>query len=844
MPAILGIIGGHVMRRDVALGLSVLTLLAFMGGCTSPAPADVTVTIDAQTQYQTMLGWGKTTPHLRVPDRLRDLCVERMVDDLGLTRLRLEPPSGNRSEHGPWEWVNDNGDPYDIEWSAFGTEELDFRAAHWVVPFKDRVEANGEPFDIYVSPSYFDGGSSGTVPAWLLHSPGEYAEWATAVLLRLQEKHGIVADYYCICNEAGNNNAFRPDVVGRMIATLGPRLRELGLPTKIQFPEGVSAEVSLRYIEALKDRADIWPYIGAISYHLYGKNEVLTDIRDFARERGLPTGQTEFMNLNMDHLYADLTLGGASYWEIYGLGGPDYRLVSTYSDSSAFRGGPQYWNFRQVTHYVRPGAVRVEASSDDAGLRSLAFVKGGQTTVALINTTPPHAAQTVSVQGLPAGEYGVCRSVGRRIYEELGVQMVAADGALTIDVPADAVLTVYPRAGANEPPTVTSWTAQPHFLTTPADAVTLQATATDPELDAVTYAWSVVSEPTGAEVTLADAASAKTRATGLTAPGEYVFEVAVSDADHTVKREVMLTVFAENQPPILADVHNRIPIMVTLPHSTTELRAGAWDVEGDTVTYQWSVVQQPQGSNVTLEAPTEQKCKLSNITVAGDYTIRLAVSDPTHTVNEDLNVTVFPVNAAPTIQAAATPAALVLPEAKTTLSATTSDPDGDVISHWWEVKARPAGATPVFAKQGLATTEVTELTAPGTYVFTLTVVDLTKHTSGEVVVTVSPEGAALGAADEPGEPPPDRSTDDRITIARGTLVGTVARKGRAWVEVRSETGKTERYIPEWRGGMPRDGGGPDAGIVAKIGQLNVGDRVSVKWYVNDHVRIDDIQPAP
>ncbi len=833
------------MPRDMAAGFCALLLMAVVGGCTSTALADVTVTIDAQTQHQTMLGWGKTTSHLRVPDRLRDLCVQRMVDDLGLTRLRLEPPSGNRSKHGPWEWVNDNGDPYDIEWSAFDTEELDFRAAHWVVPFKDRVEANGDPFDIYVSPSYFDGGSSGTVPAWLLHSPGEYAEWATAALLRLKESHGIVADYYCICNEAGNNNAFRPDVVGRMIATLGPRLEELGLPTKIQFPEGVNAEVSLRYIEALRDRTEIWPYIGAISYHLYGKNEVLTDIRDFARERGLPTAQTEFMNLTMDHLYNDLTLGGASYWEIYGLGGPDYRLVSTYSDSSAFRGGPQYWNFRQVTHYVRPGAVRVEATSDDASLRALAFVTDGKATVALINTTPPHADQTVSVEGLPAGEYGVSRSVGRRIYEELGVQRVGVNGTLIADVPANSVLTVYPRAAGNQPPTVTSWTSQPHFPSPPADAITLQATATDPELDPITYAWSVVGQPEGANVTLADAASARTRGTGLSAPGEYVLEIAVSDADHTIKREVMLTVFAENQPPVPADVHNRIPIMVTLPHSTTELRAGAWDVEGDEVTYQWSVVQQPVGSDVVLEAPAEQKCRLSNITVAGDYIIRLAATDPTHTVIEDLNVTVFPVNAAPTIEAAsATPAALVLPGSKTTLSATTSDPDGDVISHWWHVKVKPAGATPAFAKQGLASTEVSGLTAPGTYVFTLTVVDLTKHATGEVVVTVSPEGAAAQAADQPGEPPPDRSTDDRVVIARGTLVGTVIQKGRAWVEVRSEAGNAERYIPEWRGGMPRDGGGPDAGIVAKIGRLNVGDRVSVRWYVNDHVRIDDIQPAP
>ena len=58
-------------------------------------------------------------------------------------------------------------------------------------------------------------------------------------------------------------------------------------------------------------------------------------------------------------------------------------------DNASFSRGPQYWQYRQVMHYVRPGAVRTEAVSDAPAVRALAFVHKGRTTVVLINNTPP-----------------------------------------------------------------------------------------------------------------------------------------------------------------------------------------------------------------------------------------------------------------------------------------------------------------------------------------------------------------------------------------------------------------------------------------------------------------------
>jgi O-glycosyl hydrolase len=701
-----------------------------------PARA-ATVTIDSSTQHQTIRGWGATSQCPEwVTAALRDEVIREIVNDFGLTRLRLEGLGGNRSNARRWEWLNDNADPEDINWSALSTSPFDQRIKEIVLPFKQRVEANGDPFDIYVSPSFFNGGSTGEVPGWLRYNPGEYAEFAISLLLRLRDVHGIQATYYCICNEAGNGNYFAAPLVADMIKTLGPKLQAMGFSTKIEFPECVSGQASWNYIQATQNDAEMWSHVGVVTYHLYGANDPYrSQIRDFAKARGLPTGQTEYMGLTMNHLYDDLTLGGVSYWEIYGIGS---QIDWNYN---IFARTGQYWSFRQVLHYARPGAVRIEAASDDPALRVLAFVRQTRMTVVLINGS---GARSVTVNNLPAGTYGVCRSVNNAAYQELGLQTVGTTGSLTINVPSNTVLTIYPYLGSNQPPTPTNWKAGSDYLAAPASTTNLTASATDPELDPITYAWTIASQPPGANVALATPNAAQTQATGLSVPGDYAFNCAISDPTHTVNRAVRLTAFAGNQPPVPIDVHNRIPVMVILPNSTTQLRAGGWDLENDPLTYQWSIVSQPPGATANLSTPTQARCDLSNLTVPGDYVFRFELSDPTHTVSENLTVPVYPANpSAPVISSAtASPNTLKLPDNRTSLTAMTSDPDGNMISHWWSVKSKPAGANPVFARQGSPNTSVSNLTQAGAYTFTLVVVDMTRYVTKDVTVTVEPGAAA------------------------------------------------------------------------------------------------------
>jgi O-glycosyl hydrolase len=725
--------------------LFVVSLMA-VASCAVTVLANVDVTLYPAVQYQTILGWGAASwSPPWVKQSLREALIRDAVNELGLTRLRLELPSGNGADARAWEWLNDDWDPLTTNWSAFNTAASDGRIAEMIVPFKEAVEANGDPFNLYVSPSLFDGGSSGAAPIWLLNNPGEYAEFALSYLLNLKNSFDIEADFYCILNEAGNNNPFNASVVAQMIKTLGPMLEASGLSTRIEFPESVNAQAAWNsYIQNVMGDEDVWPYVGCLSYHLYGTNDPYRSyIRDLGLSMSVPTAQTEYMNLNMNYLYDDLILGGVSYWEIYGLG----QCFEWNPNNTSFNRVNQYWNFRQVMHYVRPGAVRVEAVSGDSNLRVLAFMHDGLITVVLINGSGSRIARILN---LPVGTYGVCQSVNGGVYQELGLQTVVSPwgqsetGALSIDVPSNTVMTLYSHPEANLPPSVTDFKASPDYLNQSApgrtvlSTTTLSASTTDPERDLLSYTWSVTSQPDDANVSLSSPDSATTAATGLTVAGEYVFTVEISDGLNIVTRDVAFNVFSDNQRPYVLDVHNRLPVRITLPSSSTQLRCAGLDLEGDPLSYRWVLTSQPTGASASLAAPTATNCQVTGMTVAGDYVFTIEVSDPTHTVVRELTVPFYPPNpSTPVISSAiASPARVTLPTETTLLSATTSDADGDPLSHWWSVKSKPAGSSPAFSTQSSPNTNVTGLTAAGTYIFTLSVVDRTKFARRNVTVTV------------------------------------------------------------------------------------------------------------
>ena len=704
--------------------------------------AQDSINVNSSIQFQTIKGWGGTggqnTQFEGTPPYLINQIINESVDGLGLTGLRYESYQGSYSQsYGmcrTWEWTNDNGSPDTTLWQAFDTTAVDNYMANLFVPWKNKVVANGEPFTFYESPSWYVSGSTGDIPAFLRYSPGEYSEYLISNLLYLQRKYGLTADYVTMCNEAGNMNVFTPQLVDTMIRTVGQRLAAAGLSTKIQFPECVSGQISWNYIQALMSDASIWPYIKCLSYHLYGTNDPYrSDIQSFAQTMGIPTAQTEGTGLGVDILYQDLTEGGVSYWDFYG--NTDYMPLNT--NNTWFTHGAKFWTTRQVIRHVRPGAIRIDATSNDATVKSMAFVNGGQITVIILNDSTTSITQPVTIAGLPAGNYAVGQTTLGGAYSELGVMTVGGTGNLTVNVTAQTVMSIYPHP-ANLAPVATLWAANPTFLDLPASTVTLSSNAIDPELSTVTYHWTIDSFPVGASVLLSNANIANPSASGLTVAGNYVFGIHFSDGTNITTKQVTVQVFPNNQPPIISELQSRIPVLITLPADSTNIRGFAYDLEADPLTYQYTIVSQPLGANAIFVTPTASNTVIDNLTVPGDYVIQYAVSDPGHTVTRNITITVYPLNTAPVISSVA--ANLInpmLPVDSSQLSGITSDPNNDTITHWWMIKSVPAGANPIFSAQGERLTTVSNLTVPGTYIFTLRVIDRTLLTQLDDTVNVS-----------------------------------------------------------------------------------------------------------
>ncbi|HEU5154881.1 MAG TPA: glycoside hydrolase family 30 beta sandwich domain-containing protein, partial [Gemmatimonadales bacterium] len=93
----------------------------------------------------------------------------------------------------------------------------------------------------------------------------------------------------------------------------------------------------------------------------------------------------------------------------------------------------------QFFNYVRPGATRVEATSDDPELVPVAFRRPDGRFVTVISST---GATRADLTGLPAGNYAITFAGADGQRREASTASVQPNRALTIDVPAAGALTV------------------------------------------------------------------------------------------------------------------------------------------------------------------------------------------------------------------------------------------------------------------------------------------------------------------------------------------------------------------------------------------------------------------
>jgi hypothetical protein len=331
---------------------------------------------------------------------------DRMVGDLGITRVRLEV--------GPQvEMENDDGNPDTIRAGAFRFAWQDDQVKRHVAPIFERVRAAGGRPVLQVS---FDLRSRMT-PAFLL-GPEEYAEMASAFLGHLKRSHGLEADWWSVLNEPGNDRPGDPDLHARLTAATGRRLARDGFRTRMSGPECVRVDEVPRYLDALERVPGALDRFGQITYHLYHGSAddaaARRAVRERARKWKVTAAQTEWMEARdlavARHVHLCLTEADATVWDRFGadllFALPYAALLDPKSDDLVPDLSSTAWHLRQFSRWIRPGAVRAGLEGGTDAVRGVAFLPpgGGRPVVVLLNLAG--TASAAVLEGLPAGRYG------------------------------------------------------------------------------------------------------------------------------------------------------------------------------------------------------------------------------------------------------------------------------------------------------------------------------------------------------------------------------------------------------------------------------------------------------
>lgn len=273
-------------------------------------------------------------------------------------------------------------------------------------------------------------------------------------------------------------------------------------------------------------------------------------------------------------------------------------------------------------------------------------------------------------------------------------------------------------------------------------SVQLDGTAsTDPEGDALTYAWTLVSRPLGSTAALS--ASTSPRPSFVAdASGSYTANLVVSDGVNTsFASSTVVTAALGNVAPVARAGSD----LGAIPGSTVTLSgAASSDANGDPLTFSWTLTSQPVSSTAALGSSTAETTTLVP-DVVGTYVASLVVRDGAlDSAPSTVTITVSNANLPPVARPG--PAQTVAFGTRVRLDGSaSSDPNGDALNFQWSLTSRPAGSTATLQNRARSNPELVA-DVIGIYVVSLVVSDGRADSAGATVtITATPPVPALAA---------------------------------------------------------------------------------------------------
>lgn len=271
------------------------------------------------------------------------------------------------------------------------------------------------------------------------------------------------------------------------------------------------------------------------------------------------------------------------------------------------------------------------------------------------------------------------------------------------------------------------------------DTVSLLGTdSSDVDGDPLTYHFSITQQPVGstAQITIPNSSEPSQAELLLDMEGEYTIQLIVNDG-HTdsTPATVSVTAITRNIPPVANAGSDRPATVGKVFH----LYGGnSGDPDGLYVSYTWSFVSKPDGSNATIRRPHGKKPDFTP-DIAGDYEIELVVKDFAQFSEPDRVTIHAVVEGTQPVADAGNDRILSLGDSITLDGGASHDPDSSgTLSSQWAIDSAPAGSSASFDDDTSATPSITPDVA-GEYVISLTVSDGSENsTADKMTLSVQP----------------------------------------------------------------------------------------------------------
>jgi hypothetical protein len=451
-------------------------LAILLSGCRQVSVREVVfIKVDPRITFQTFTGW-ETTGEIGQIDyptfvSWKNRVLDLAVNELGINRVRLEIKSGTenpvdhfglflgrqttRSEwkNHLYEVINDNADPFLIDWKGFQFSELDHTIENVILPLKQRLEGKNENLFINLNVVDFTC-CRGSSNLRYETAPEEYGEFVLATFLHLQSKYGWVPDAVEVILEP-DNAGWSGTQIGRLIVSTGERLKANGFNPGFIAPSNTNMAKAVTWFDAMVQVPGVLEYLSEFSYHRYGgvSDANLQAIATRAVRYGIKTSMLEHIGSGHETLHEDLKVGRNSAWQQFTLAYPTtdngaqyYRINAAEPNAPKVIMGSKTKFLRQYFKFVRSGAVRIEATSNNNDFDPVAFVNTDGNYVVIIKVSQ---SGSFAIQGLPPGTYGIKYTTHTQYDVDEADATIDSGQALTTRVPESGVATVYTRARSN-----------------------------------------------------------------------------------------------------------------------------------------------------------------------------------------------------------------------------------------------------------------------------------------------------------------------------------------------------------------------------------------------------------